>query len=172
MHRPWTRLGTVAIASHVFYELAAGVAMPFASRFGAGLTAAFYGTSSAVAFREAGHQPRSRDPAFCVLNGAFLSAVITHVASWPRTSKGGLPWLTQCEGLTGRLMTPYNLILYLSGIAAIGGFVENRRGRLLGAAVPLALVPWLMAETPREFARLVAQAQRHPRWWNRRLQRR
>ena len=75
--RPWTRLGTVAIAGHVFYELAAGVAMPFASRFGVGTTAAVYGTSSVVAFRQAGRQPRSRDAAFCLLNGAFLSIEIT-----------------------------------------------------------------------------------------------
>lgn len=168
--RPWTQAATVAVGAHVFYELAAGVAMPLASLVGPGPAAAFVGAGSAVAFREAGRQPRSRDAAFAVLNGMFLSAVIAHFASWPRTRVAGLPWLTECQGLTGRLMPPYNAILYASGVAALGGLLENRRGALWGTAVPAAMVPFLMFEAPREYARLRAQARRRPRWWNRRLQ--
>jgi hypothetical protein len=168
--RRWTQAGTVAIGAHVFYELAAGVGMPFASRVGPAPAAVLWGAGSAVAFREAGRQPPSRDPAFAVLNGMFLSAVIAHFATWPRTRRTGLPWLTECEGLRGRLMAPYNGILYLSAGSALAALLtENRRGRVWGALVPVAVVPWLMSEQHREHARLRAQAVRRPAWWNRRL---
>ena len=168
--RPWTRLGAIATGAHVFYELAAGVAMPFASQVGPIGAATAFGASSTLVYREAGRQPPSRDSAFSIVNGVFLSAVIGHFASWPRTTVAGLPWLTECEGLTGRLMPAYNAILYVSAVAAIGGLIENRRGGLRGAVAPLALVPLLVFETPREYTRLQIQARRRPRWWNRRLQ--
>jgi hypothetical protein len=168
--RPWTRLGAVGIVAHVFYELAAGAAIPLASRFGPAAAATLFAGGGAVIVREAARQPTSRDVAFSAVNGVFLSAVLGHFASWPRTSLRGLPWLVECEGLTGPLMPTYNVILYVSGLAALGGLIENRRGGLWGAAVPVALVPLFIAETPREYARLRAQAGDRPRWWNRRLQ--
>lgn len=168
--RRWTQVGAVAVAAHLFYELGTGVAMPYVSRIGPTTAATLYAAGSASAFHNAGRMPRSRDAAFSVLNGAFLSAVIGHFATWPRTTLAGMPWLQECEGLTGRLMPAYNLILYVSAIAAVGGMVENRRGGLWGVAVPAALVPLFMFEAPREYARLRAQARRRPRWWNRRLQ--
>jgi hypothetical protein len=169
-HRPWTRLGAVAVGAHVFYELAAGAAVPYASRLGLMPAATLYAAGGAWAFRAAGRLPASRDCAFSVLNGAFLSAVIGHFATWPHTTVAGLPWLVECEGLTGRLMPAYNAILYASGFAAVGGLIENRRGCLWGVLVPTPLVPLFMYETVREYARLQAQARRRPRWWNRRLQ--
>jgi hypothetical protein len=169
--RPWTRLGTVGASAHVFYELAAGVGMPFASRVGPTSAAAFWGASTVIAVREAGRQPRSRDAAFAALNATLLSAVIAHFASWPRKRVAGLPWLTECEGLSGKVIQPYNVILYTSAVATIGGLAENRHGRVLGVLLPAVLVPWLMSEQHREFSRLLAQARRHPGWWNRRLRR-
>lgn len=169
--RPWTRAGTVATGSHLFYELGCGVAMPYASRLGAGPAAVLWGVGTASAFRAAGRRPRSEDPAFAVLNGVYLSAVLGHFAAWPRKRVAGVPWLIECEGMSGRLMPAYNVILYSSAVAAVGGFVENRRGLRWGLLVPLA-VPVLVIGQRREFARLVEQARLRPRWWNRRLQRR
>jgi hypothetical protein len=156
----------------VFYELAAGVGMPFASRVGPTPAAAFWGACTVIAVREAGRQARSRDAAFAALNAAFLSAVIAHLAGWPRKRVVVcLPWLTECEGLSGKVIQPYNAILYISAVAAIGGLAENRHGRALGVLMPAVLVPWLMSAQHREFTRLLAQARRHPGWWNRRLRR-
>jgi len=168
-NRVWTRLGTAALAAHVFYELAGGVAMPFASRIGPRGAAALWGAAAVVAYREAGRRPPSADPAFATLNGVYLSAVTAHFAGWPRTTRLGLPWLTECEGLSGRAVVPYNLILHVSAVAGLAGLAENRRGRPLGLLVPVALVPWLVREQHREFSRLVEQAHREPGWWNRRL---
>src|SRR3954454_4201845 len=167
--RPWTRLGTVGAGAHVFYELLAGVAMPFASRLGPGTAAAMWASRTAAAYHHAGRQPGSRDPAFAVLNGAYLSAVIAHFLGWPRTTKAGLPWLTECEGLAGPVIAPYNAILHMSAVSAIGGLGENRRGGALGVVVPVVAVPWLLREQRREFGRLLVQAQERPGWWNRRL---
>ena len=172
--RLWTRVGTVANCAHVFYELAAGVGMPLASRVGPAPSAALFGGGTLLLVRAAGRQPRSRDPVFAVANAMFLSAVLAHLAAWPRTRVAGLPWLTECEGLSGRLMPPYNLVLYTSGVAAIGGLVETGRDRpwraaAIGTAVPVVLVPWLGRLQHEEHHRLRAEARRRPRWWNRRL---
>ena len=168
--RPWTRLGAVAAGAHVFYEAIAGVAMPYASRVGPLPAGILYLGSVVGVYREAGRQPGNHDATFSMVNGVFLSMVIGHFASWPRRSVGGVPWLEGCEGLSGRLMPAYNAILYISAVAGVAGLVENRRGGLRGAVVPVALVPILMFESPREYARLRAQAERRRGWWNRRLQ--
>jgi hypothetical protein len=171
--RPWTRVGTVGACAHIFYELGAGVGMPFASLIGPGPAAAVFGGGGVLAFREAGRQPRSRDTAFAMLNGFFLSAVLAHFSGWPQSSAAKLRWLTECEGLSGRLMPPYNLLLYMSGVAAVGGLVETGRGRgrqavVPAVLVPAAIVPWLVGEQHRDHARLRDQARRRPGWWNRR----
>jgi hypothetical protein len=167
--RRWTRVGTVAACAHVLYELGAGVGMPLASRLGPAPAAALFVGGSAVVFHEAGRRPRSGDAAFAVVNGVYLAAVTAHLSAWPATRVAGAPWLTECEGLSGRLMPAYNVLLYVSGAAALGGLVESGRAGVLGAAVPAALVPWLRGEQHRELARLRRQARLHPGWWNRRL---
>lgn len=159
----------MAAAAHVFYELAAGVGMPFASRVGPRPAAALWGAGTALALSEAGRRPSSHDGVFLALDATYLAAVLAHFAAWPRTRVLGLPWLTECEGLTGSAIRPYNAILYASAVTALGGLLENRRGIGPGAAVPLLLVPALMRLQHDEVSRLREQAQRDPGWWNRRL---
>jgi len=171
LRRPWTRAASLAVGAHVFYELGAGVAMPLASRLGIAPAAVLYGTATAVSYREAGRRPASADAGFSALNGLYVALVLGHAVSWPRRWSGA-PWLTECEGLRGPVLTPYNVILQLSWVAAIGGIAENRRGRWWAAVVPALVVPVLAREAPREFARLTEQARQRPRWWNRRLQHR
>lgn len=168
--RTWTRIATMGAGAHVFYELASGVGMPLASRIGPVAAAALFGLGSGAAFREAGRQPPARDPAFSMLNGFYLSAVLAHFAGWPHRWSAGLPWLTECEGLTGAVLRPYNVILQVSGVAAVGGLLENSHvRRRWGVVVPLVLIPVLISEQHREYGRLLVQAQRRPGWWNRRL---
>ncbi len=170
LHRPWTRVGVLAIGGHLAYELLCGVGVPLASRVGIVAATTGYTVSSVAAYRAAGRLPPPRgDRRFAVANGVFASAVISHFTSWPRTTRAGLPWLTESEGLAGPLVGPYNALLYISGVAAAGGAVENRRAWRWFALTPLIVVPLLRGGTPSEYQRLLAQAAERPRWWNRRL---
>jgi hypothetical protein len=169
--RPLTRAATVGVAAHVFFELAAGSAMPFASVVGPAPAAAMWAGATGLGVREAGRQPPSHDPRFAVANGLFLSAVIGHFTAWPwQPNRFRVPWLGRCEGLEGPVIVPYNLILHASALSALGGLLlENRRGRVVGCLLPVAVVPAVVAAQRWEFGRLVEQAHRRPRWWNRRL---
>jgi hypothetical protein len=161
-------VGTVAVAAHVFYELFSGVGMPFASFVGRAPAAMGWAAGSLWLFRAAQQRPRSADRMFAVVNGAYLSAVIAHFAAWPLQWRAGMPVLTECEGLRGRVMAPYNAILYVSGITAVGGVSENRN--FAKSAMSIALVPILIAAQRLEFGRLRTEARGNPTWWNRRLQ--
>lgn len=171
--RPWTRWATVGAGAHVFYELLAGVGMPFTARLGPGGGTAFWAGSAATAYVQAARQRESRDALFAGLDGLYLSAVIAHFAGWPCTRKAGLlPWLTECEGLSGPVLAPYNAILHASGLTALVALLtENRGARKWGAVVPVVVVPWLLVEQRREFGRRVTRATQDPAWWNRRLRR-
>ena len=173
VHRPWTRLGVLTIGGHLTYELVAGVGVPLASRVGVTAAATGYGVASVAAYRVAGRLPPPRgDRPLAIANGVFASAVISHFTSWPRTTRARLPFLTESEGLRGPLMAPYNALLYVSLLAAVGGAVENRRAWQWFAITTLVVAPLLRVGTPPEYRRLLNQAAERPRWWNRRLARR
>lgn len=167
--RPWTRLGVVTMGAHVFYELAAGVAMPFASVAGPAPAAAVWATGTALSYSAAGRRDHRSDAFFALMNGVFLAAVAAHFTYWPTRRGAGVPWLVECEGMRGWVVVPYNVILYISALAAAAGLVENGRAGRRGAVVPVVLVPVLLRAQRIEFGRLTAQAQRDPGWWNRRL---
>jgi hypothetical protein len=170
--RPWTRLGVVSMGAHLYYELAAGVAMPLSSLAGPAPAAAVWATGTACSYAAAGRRDQRSDNAFGILNGLFLSAVAAHFIYWPKRWVGGVPYLVECEGLRGRVVAPYNGILYVSAVAAVAGLVENRRAGLRGGVLPLVVVPVLLRAQRAEFRRLKTQAHRDPAWWNRRLQNR
>ena len=168
--RPWTRLASAGLAGHVFFELGAGVGMPFASVVGAVPAAAAWAAGTAAVQRAAGAP--GRDTALAVTNGIGLAAVVAHLAGWPRRrTRLGLPWLTDCEGLGPELMRWYNPLVHGGGGAALAALLaENRQAPRWAGAAPLLLVPVLVLVQHAEHARLVRLAQRHPHWWNRRLQ--
>ena len=169
-YRRWTRLGIVAVAGHLGYELAVGAGVPGAPRLGLRPALAGYALGTAGAYRAAGRLPGPRgDRRFAVANGLFASAVISHYASWPRTAWHGLPWLVECEGIEGALIAPYNMVLQVSAVAAVGGLGENLSAWRWAVAAGLIAVPALRWLTPREYDRLLEQAAAQPRWWNRRL---
>ncbi|MCW2536249.1 MAG: hypothetical protein JWQ26_1948 [Modestobacter sp.] len=170
-HRPLTRLATAGVAGHVFFELAAGVGMPFASVVGPVPAATGWGVAGAATWRAAGRSSPSADVVLTVANGVGLAAVVAHLAGWPRRrTRLGWPWLADCEGLGPELMPLYNPIVQLSGIAALGGLLRENRAapRWLGWTA-LGLVPVLVRVQHAEHRRLVRQARTRPGWWNRRL---
>ena len=167
-YRRWTRLGIVAVASHLGYELAVGVGVPGAPRIGVRPAVAGYALGTASAYRAAGRLAGPRgDRRFAAANGLLASAVISHYASWPRTTWHGLPWLLECEGIEGVLIAPYNIVLQVSAVAAVGGLVENIKAWPWALGAGLIAVPALRWLTPREYNSLLEQAAVHARWWNR-----
>ena len=169
-YRRWTRLGIVAVAGRLGYELAVGVGVPGAPRIGMRAAVAGYGLGAACAYRAAGRLPGPRgDRRFAVANGLFAPTVVSHYASWPRTTWHRLPWLQECEGIEGALIAPYNMVLQVSAVAAVGGLAENLSAWPWALAAGLIAVPALRWLTPREYDRLLEQAAAQPRWWNRRL---
>jgi len=80
------------------------------------------------------------------------------MSSWRASvSRAAVPWLTECEGLSGRLMWGYNPVLYASGVAAVGGLIENRRAWRWALLTPVVVVPLLRWATPHEYAGLVTK---------------
>jgi hypothetical protein len=158
------------MGTHVFYELGCGVAMPFSSVAGPVPAAVGWAAGTSVALRTAGRTEARYNTVFGVINGMFLTAVLAHFIYWPKRWVWGVPHLTECEGLRGRVVLPYNVILYISAVSAVAGLAENGRyAALRGAAVPLIAVPVLLRIQRVEFRRLRIQARLEPRWWNRRL---
>lgn len=170
LRRPWTRVAGAAMAGHVFFELGAGVGMPFASVLGPVPAAAVWAAEAVQVQRVAG-SPRT-DRTLAVVNGLSVAAAAAHLAGWPRRrTRLGLPWLTDCEGLGPELMRWYNPIVYAGGIAALAAVLtEKGTAPRWAALLPLALVPALVRVQHAEHERLRRQAIMRPGWWNRRLQ--
>src|SRR4051812_49965298 len=158
------------MAGHLAYELVGGVGVPLASRVGVTAATTGYAVASVVAYRAAGHlSAPAGDRRFAVTNALFASAVIAHLTSWPRVSRAGLPWLTECEGLEGRLVGPYNALLYLSAVAAVGGAIENRREWRWVVMTPGVVLPGLRWGAPAGDERLLSPAAQEAHWWDRPL---
>jgi hypothetical protein len=146
------------------------VALPLASRLGPVGAGAAFVTTLVTAERSAAALPGRRGEAVAAASNGFMAAAVTaHFTSWPRTSRAGLPWLVECEGMSGPVMGPYNVILNLNTLAAAAGLVETRRGLPWSIAVFALSLPALKRFTMPEFENLLRQAHGRPRWWNRRL---
>src|SRR3954453_4746084 len=81
--RPLSRLATAGAAAHVFFDLAAGVGIPFASLLGPRADAGLWPSSAAGGWRSAAHRPPSADRVLAVGNAISLAAVIVHFSAWP-----------------------------------------------------------------------------------------
>ncbi|GAB2651392.1 hypothetical protein [Kribbella swartbergensis] len=169
--RPFTRWGVLGLAGHVYFELGAGVGMPFASVIGPAPAAGLWAAATTKTLRELG-RPEGATLAGLV-NGFGVAAMIGHLSAWPtRRTRLGLPWLRDCEGLGPELMPAYNTILYLTGAAAVGGLLRESRHRFAsGVVLPMVAVPVIAAAQRWEYRRLRQQAQLRPTWWTRRLAR-
>ena len=167
--RPWTRLAGAAMAAHVFFELGAGVGLPFASIVGPAPAAVFWAAGTRAVQRAAGSP--GHDRSLAVVNGLSLAAAVAHLAGWPhRRTRTGLPWMIDCEGLGRELMRWYNPIVYTGGMAAAAALAgENRAAPRWLGALPLAAVPALIRVQHAEHERMRRLAVRRPGWWNRRL---
>jgi hypothetical protein len=168
--RPFTRLVVAGNAAHAFVELVGGAGMPGASVAGVGPAAATFTAGSGWLWRAAGQGERRHDAPLAAYAALSLAAVTAHLSAWPRRStRLGVPWLTECEGLGPEVMPVYNPVLYVTAAAAAVALLREVRSASPAVALALCLVPGLQVLQHREHERLVEQARKRPRWWNRRL---
>lgn len=86
-YRRWSRLGIVAVAGHLGYELAVGAGVPGAPRIGVRPAVAGHALGAAVPTGPPVVSPaRVGIVGSPVANGLFASAMSSHYASWPRTT--------------------------------------------------------------------------------------
>src|SRR5215213_6681170 len=80
--RPWTRFGIIAFVGHLGYELAAGVAVPFAPHLGVRAGAAVSITPIAACYVPAGSRALEE-------TGPSPSSTASSLPQWSRTTRAG-----------------------------------------------------------------------------------
>ncbi|MGH9170604.1 MAG: hypothetical protein ACRD0Z_07005 [Acidimicrobiales bacterium] len=165
-------LGAVAgAAAHHSFELASGVGLVLQPELGLGRSAAVWVGQFggwALLTRRRG---RLADAVLAVLAGASLSGVGVHFVLWSwRKGPGGLPLLTEAEGLTPGQLPAYNAILWFWATTAAGSLAletprRSRRWALLG----LVTLPVFVVSARHHFDWVKEQAVGNPAWWNRGL---
>jgi hypothetical protein len=171
MSRPFTAASVAGTAAHHGFELAAGVGLVWQPEIGLPGSLAMWGTALPAGFVVAARSDTRWEPLLAFSRGASVAGVVTHFLLWPWKRKAGvLPWLTEAEGLRGRQIPAYNVVLHLWGAAAVVALVKetprrSRRWALLG----LASVLLFRKSAEYHFRWATEQAKVNPQWWNRGL---
>src|SRR3954447_9491453 len=140
--RPLSLIAALGTAGHHGFELRSGVGLvfePFLGRRGAvalwtGLLAAYVHGSLVAA-------PDSLEARLVTLgNGMSLAGGAVHYVQWPWELRGGVPTLTEAEGLSADQLPAYNRILQMwTAAGGLALLLETppgaRRWGLLGVAL-------------------------------------
>jgi hypothetical protein len=120
MRRPFTALTALGTAAHHIFEVRAGVGLVFEPFLGRRGARAFWATvlPAWVAASAAGRGPRV-ERWLAMNNGMGLSGALVHFVEWPWEVRGGVPRLTEAEGLSGDDLPAYNTVLQLWIAAAV-----------------------------------------------------
>lgn len=171
MKRPFTALTALGAAAHHGYELNAGVGLVFQPWMGLGGSIVYWSTNLPFLFWAAARGGERFDKPLAFATGTALAGAAVHYSIWPWQIRGGLPMLTEAEGLPAGQLSAYNTILWLWALASVLAFVREtpkggRRWFVLGV---LSGIP-LRASAKHHFAWASEQARTNPAWWNRGLQ--
>jgi hypothetical protein len=137
--RPFTALTAVTTGLHHAFEVRAGVGLvwePFVGRRGA---LALWGVGlPAWASAALSGDERFAGP-LALNNGLAFAGGVVHYVLWPWELRGGLPMLTEAEGMSAEQMPAYNRVLHawLATSALALALETPRRARpwaLLGLA--------------------------------------
>ena len=163
-----TALGT---AAHHGFELNAGVGLVFQPYLGLGGSIAYWATNLPFLFWAAARGGERFDKPLAFASGAALGGMSVHYTIWPWKLRGGVPWLTEAEGLSSDQLPAYNAILLLWALASALALVRetpkgDRRWFALGV---LTALPF-RASARHHFRWATEQARTNPAWWNRGLQ--
>jgi hypothetical protein len=173
VRRPFHLMAVLGMAAHNVFELAAGVGLILQPQLGLrGASALWGGALPATAFVAGRGSERWEGPLAVGLGGA-LGAVVVHYVVWPWRLRRGIPVLTEAEGLRGRALAAYNLLLLAWGTVALFGLSRETPGRhrTLVALSAVGTVASGLAPGPfninNHFKWLREQARSDPAWWNR-----
>ena len=165
MRRPFTALAALGTAAHHGYELRASVGLvfePFLTRRGAiALWSATFAWWLAAA--RTGRTPRLAAHA----NGAALGGALVHFILWPWELRGGLPALTEAEGMTDAQLPAYNAVLRAwIAAAALALLLETPSNGRTAALSGLAMAEPLRRSARHHFRWAREQARREPGRWS------
>ncbi len=170
MRRPLHALTSVATTVHHGFELAAGTGLVFQPYLGMPGAATLWSIVLPGWFAAAARGSARWDRPLAFLAGLSIGGVAVHFTLWPWETKGGLPFLTEAEGLKSEQLPAYNAVLYTWALCALSALANEtppgtRRWALAGlvAALPLRFT------ARHHFSWIREQAQRSPAWWNRAL---
>jgi hypothetical protein len=152
--RPFSALTAVATAGHHGFELDAGVGLVFEPFLGRRGALALWGVALPGWLAMALSRDERFDRLLALNNGAGLAGGLVHFAEWPWELRGGLPTLTQAEGMPPERVPAYNRVLraWIAAGALALLFETPRR------AWPWALIGLALGEPLRRSAR------HHFRW--------
>jgi hypothetical protein len=167
-HRPFTALTALGTAAHHAFEVRAGVGLvfePFLGRRGAvALWATALPAWAAAAWLGEGE---AIEKSLALQTGAGLAGGLVHFVQWPWELRGGIPYLTEAEGLTPEQLPAYNAVLHLWILAgALAVALETPRHARRWALVGLALGEPLRRSAIHHFRWAREQAERDPARWS------
>lgn len=154
-------------ATHQLFELCAGSGVIGQARVGLPPAACLSALLDAVWVAAALDERRDWERPLAAGAGAALAAPILHYTLFPWSLRWGIPVLVEAEGLKGRQLAGYNVVLFCWGAAGAAALMATPGRRrawavagLLGAAAFRQLaqdhIVWIQDE-----------ARRNPSWWNR-----
>ena len=165
--KPFTALTALTTAAHHGFETRAGVGLvwePFVGRRGA---IALWGTGLPAWAAMALSGDERFDGPLALNNGLALAGGIVHFVLWPWELRGGVPALTEAEGMTAERLPAYNRVLYAwVATAALALALETPRRARPWALLGLAMAEPLRRSALHHFRWAREQARREPERWS------
>jgi hypothetical protein len=165
VRRPFSVLAALGTFAHHAFEVRSGVGLvfePFLGRRGAVALWALL-LPGYVAGAMTGRTPKLT----ALSNGSSLAGSLVHYVLWPWELRGGLPTLTEAEGMTGAELPAYNRILQgWVAASALALLTETPRDARGWAVAGLLSGEPLRRSAVHHFHWAAEQAEREPDKWS------
>lgn len=166
--RPFTALTALGTAAHHAFEVRAGVGLVFEPFLGRKGSRAFWAVILpawvVMAWAGRGEQVEK----WLAMNvGMGLSGALVHFAEWPWEIRGGIPHLTEAEGMSEEQVPAYNRVLHFwIAAAALALTFEVPRHARSRAVAGLLMGEPLRRSARHHFKWAREQARKDPERWS------
>jgi hypothetical protein len=168
LRRPFTALTALGTIAHHGFELRSGVGLVFEPFLGRRGAVAMWTVQLPGWLLSALSSDDERvEKLLALSNGMGLSGAVVHFVEWPWERRGGIPYLTEAEGLTGEQLPAYNTILHFwfaSGVLAV--LTETPRHARRWALLGVLLGEPLRRSARHHFRWAREQAIKDPERWS------